>query len=108
MCISYVVNRESLSGEQGALFEQILLTHNARENGKDRPPRSNREILIGHLICVWISGRPTAMPNARACLVSGGNTPFCEHFGDALLPVMLSALSVIFVYRRTKIPIFCP
>jgi hypothetical protein len=63
---------------------------------------------FGHVICDWITGHPAAMSYARDYLLSGGNTPFLGLLGGPLLPLILSAVSVVFIYRRTKISIFYP
>jgi transposase len=46
-----MTQREKLSDEQWALIEPILPKRKLRDDGKGRPPRSNREILNGIL---WI------------------------------------------------------
>jgi hypothetical protein len=63
---------------------------------------------FGHVICDWITGHPAAMSYARDYLLSGGDTPFLGLLGGPSLPLILSAVSVIFIYRGTKISIFYP
>ena len=63
---------------------------------------------FGHVLCDWITGHPAAMSYARDYLLSGGDTPFLGLLGGPLLPLILSAVSVVFIYRRTKISIFYP
>ena len=63
---------------------------------------------FGHVICDWITGHPAAMSYARDYLLSGGDTPFLGLLGGPSLPLILSAVSVMFIYRQTKISIFYP
>jgi hypothetical protein len=63
---------------------------------------------FGHFICDWITGHPAAMSYARDYLLSGGDTPFLGLLGGPLLPLILSAVSVMFIYRQTKISVFYP
>ena len=63
---------------------------------------------FGHVICDWITGHPAAMSYARDHLLSTGDTPFLGLLGGPLLPLILSAVSVIFIYRQTQISIFYP
>ena len=63
---------------------------------------------FGHVLCDWITGHPAAMSYARDYLLSGGDTPFLGLLGGPLLPLILSAVSVVFIYRRTNISIFYP
>lgn len=62
----------------------------------------------GHVICDWITGHPASMSYARDYLLSGGNTPFLGLLGGPLLPLMLSIVSVVFIYRRTRVSFFYP
>jgi len=63
---------------------------------------------LGHVIGDWITGHPAAMSYARDYLLSGGERPFLGILGGPMLPLILSAVSVIFIYRRTKTSIFYP
>jgi len=63
---------------------------------------------FGHVTCDWITGHPAAMSYARDYLLSGGDTPFLGLLGGPSLPLVLSAVSVIFIYRQTKISVFYP
>jgi hypothetical protein len=62
----------------------------------------------GHVICDWITGHPAAMSYARDYLLSGGTTPFLGLLGGPLLPLILSVVSVVFIYRRTRVSFFYP
>ena len=63
---------------------------------------------FGHVICDWITGHPASMSYARDHLLSNGDTPFLGLLGGPLLPLLLSAVSVMYIYRQTKISIFYP
>ena len=63
---------------------------------------------FGHVICDWVTGHPAAMSYARDYLLSGGDTPFLGLLGGPLLPLILSAVSVMFIYRQMRISIFYP
>jgi hypothetical protein len=63
---------------------------------------------LGHVIGDWITGHPAAMSYARDYLLSGGETPFLGLLGGPLLPLMLSAVSVVLIYRGTKLSVFYP
>ena len=63
---------------------------------------------FGHVICDWISGHPASMSYARDYLLSGGETPFLGLLGGPLLPLILSALSVVQVYRQINVSVFYP
>jgi len=63
---------------------------------------------FGHVICDWITGHPAGMSYARDYLLSGGDTPFLGLLGGPLLPLLLSAVSVVFIYRRNNLSIFYP
>ena len=62
----------------------------------------------GHVICDWITGHPAAMSYARDYLLSGAHTPFLGLLGGPLLPLILSVVSVVFIYRRTRVSFFYP
>jgi len=63
---------------------------------------------LGHVICDWISGHPAAMSYARDYLLSGGKTPFLGLLGGPLFPLILSAISVICIYRGARLAVFYP
>ena len=63
---------------------------------------------FGHVLCDWITGHPAAMSYARDYLLSGGKTPFLGLLGGPSFPLILSAVSVILIYRGTKLSIFYP
>jgi len=63
---------------------------------------------LGHVVCDWITGHPAAMSYARDYLLSGGNTPFLGLLGGPLLPLIVSAVSVILIYRGIHLSVFYP
>ncbi len=63
---------------------------------------------FGHVICDWITGHPAAMSYARDYLLSGGDTPFLGLLGGPLLPLILSVVSIFFIYRQTQMSFFYP
>jgi hypothetical protein len=63
---------------------------------------------FGHVICDWITGHPAAMSYARDYLLSGGNTPFPGLLGGPLLPLIISAVAVVYVYKQVNISVFYP
>jgi hypothetical protein len=63
---------------------------------------------FGHVICDWITGHPASMSYARDYLLSGGETPFLGLLGGPLLPLILSALSVVQIYRKVNVSVFYP
>ncbi len=63
---------------------------------------------FGHVLCDWITGHPAAMSYARDYLLSGGDTPFLGLLGGPMLPLVISAISVIFIYKRRKLSVFYP
>jgi hypothetical protein len=63
---------------------------------------------FGHVICDWITGHPATMSYARDRLLSGGDTPFLGLLGGPLLPLILSAFSVVQIYRKTNLSWFYP
>jgi hypothetical protein len=63
---------------------------------------------FGHVICDWIAGHPASMSYARDYLLSGGETPFLGLLGGPLLPLLLSAFSVVQIYRHTNVSVFYP
>jgi len=63
---------------------------------------------FGHVVCDWITGHPAAMSYARDYLLSGGKTPFLGLLGGPLFPLLLSAISIICIYRGTQLSVFYP
>jgi hypothetical protein len=63
---------------------------------------------LGHVVCDWITGHPAAMSYARDYLLSGGKTPFLGLLGGPLLPLILSATSVIMIYRCSHLSVSYP
>jgi hypothetical protein len=63
---------------------------------------------LGHVVCDWITGHPAAMSYARDYLLSGGKTPFLGLLGGPLFPLILSAVSVILIYRGIHLSVFYP
>jgi hypothetical protein len=63
---------------------------------------------FGHVIFDWITGHPAAMSYARDYLLSGGRTPFLGVLGGPLLPLIISTVSVFFIYKQIKLSIFYP
>jgi hypothetical protein len=63
---------------------------------------------FGHLVCDWITGHPAAMSYARDYLLFGGKTPFLGLLGGPLFPLLLSAISIICIYRGTQLSVFYP
>lgn len=71
MYFSYMAKREELSDEQWAFIEPILPKRKIRDDGKGRPPRSNREILNGILWILRSGARwkdlPERFPSYQTC-----------------------------------------
>ena len=63
---------------------------------------------LGHVVCDWITGHPAAMSYARDYLLSGGKTPFLGLLGGPLLPLILSAVCVILIYRNIRLSVSYP
>jgi len=63
---------------------------------------------VGHVICDWITGHPAAMSYARDYLLSGGQTPFLGLLGGPLLPLIVSAVSVVLIYRNIHLSVSYP
>jgi len=63
---------------------------------------------FGHVICDWITGHPAAMSYARDYLLNGNEKPFLGILGGPLLPIILSIVSVILIYKRKNISLFYP
>jgi hypothetical protein len=63
---------------------------------------------LGHVVCDWITGHPAAMSYARDYLLSGGKTPFLGLLGGPLLPLILSTVSVILIYRGSHLSVSYP
>ncbi len=63
---------------------------------------------FGHVMCDWITGHPATMSYARDRLLSGGETPFLGLLGGPLLPLILAAVSVVQIYRKTNLSLFYP
>jgi hypothetical protein len=54
---------------------------------------------LGHVVADWLTGHPAAMSYARDYLLSGGATPFLGLLGGPLLPILVSAVAVVCIYR---------
>jgi hypothetical protein len=63
---------------------------------------------LGHVVCDWITGHPAAMSYARDHLLSGGKTPFLGLLGGPLFPLVMSAVSVILIYRGIHLSVSYP
>ncbi|MGA2534225.1 MAG: hypothetical protein ABSG19_14460 [Candidatus Aminicenantales bacterium] len=63
---------------------------------------------LGHVICDWMTGHPATMSYARDRLLSGGETPFLGLLGGPLLPLIISAFSVVQIYRQKNLSLFYP
>ena len=63
---------------------------------------------FGHVLCDWITGHPAAMSYARDYLLSGEKTPFLGLLGGPLLPLIMSTVCVLLVYRGVNLNVFYP
>jgi hypothetical protein len=63
---------------------------------------------LGHVICDWVSGHPAGMSYARDYLLSGGEPSFLGLLGGPLLPIMVAATAVVFIYRGKDLMLFYP
>jgi len=63
---------------------------------------------LGHVIGDWMTGHPAGMSYARDYLLSGTEKPFLGILGGPLLPILLSAVSVVLIYRRKNISVLSP
>lgn len=63
---------------------------------------------LGHVICDWSTGHPATMSYARDRLLSGGETPFLGLLGGPLLPIIVSAVAVVLIYRGKSLSVLYP
>jgi hypothetical protein len=55
-----------------------------------------------------MTGHPAGMSYARDYLLSGTEKPFLGILGGPLLPILLSAVSVVLIYHRKNISVLSP
>jgi hypothetical protein len=63
---------------------------------------------FGHVIGDWITGHPAGMSYASNYLFSGGDNPFLGVLGGPLLPLIISAVAVAFIYNQKILSVFYP
>ncbi|MGA7721210.1 MAG: hypothetical protein WCA84_08525 [Ignavibacteriaceae bacterium] len=63
---------------------------------------------LGHVIGDWVTGHPAGMSYARDYLFTNGDKPFLGILGGPLLPLIISAVAVAFIYNQKLISVFYP
>jgi len=63
---------------------------------------------FGHVLSDWITGHPAGMSYARDYLFSNGDKPFLGILGGPMLPLIISAVAVFFIYKRKNLSVLYP